>query len=118
MAYTCPGNARVVGQKELERFRSELSSKVGDAFTVVLRDKKLPLALLNDHQKVSHCNFAGLDLTLFAIATVTTVNTEEYCTDSPSVTPAYGMVLTQKYYTCALMCTLPYHVLQNATCHC
>ncbi|CAI5523224.1 unnamed protein product [Closterium sp. Naga37s-1] len=43
------GNTRVVGQRELERFREELGSKVSDAYTVVLKHRTLPLSLLN-HQ--------------------------------------------------------------------
>ena len=46
------GNTRVVGQKELETFREEMRERVNDAYTVILKDKKLPLALLNDNQKV------------------------------------------------------------------
>lgn len=45
------GNTRVVGQRELERFREEMRTKVADSYTVVLRDKKLPLALLTDPTK-------------------------------------------------------------------
>ncbi|CAK9867986.1 unnamed protein product [Sphagnum jensenii] len=45
------GNTRVVGQKELETFREEMRARVSDAYTVILKDKTLPLALLNDHQK-------------------------------------------------------------------
>jgi nuclear GTP-binding protein len=49
----CAGNTRVVGQKELENFREEMRARVSDAYTVILKDKTLPLALLNDHQKVN-----------------------------------------------------------------
>ena len=49
------GNTRVVGQKELETFREEMRTRVSDAYTVILKDKKLPLALLNDNQKVRCC---------------------------------------------------------------
>ncbi|KAG0588334.1 hypothetical protein KC19_2G235500 [Ceratodon purpureus] len=45
------GNTRVVGQKELETFREEMRERVSDSYTVILKDKKLPLALLNDNQK-------------------------------------------------------------------
>ncbi|KAJ7517359.1 hypothetical protein O6H91_21G020600 [Diphasiastrum complanatum] len=45
------GNTRVVGQKELETFREEMRTRVSDAYTVILKDKKLPMALLNDRQK-------------------------------------------------------------------
>lgn len=46
------GNTRVVGQKELETFREEMRERVSDSYTVILKDKKLPLALLNDNMKV------------------------------------------------------------------
>lgn len=44
----------MVGQKELERFREEMRTQVSDSYTVVLKEKKLPLALLNDHKKVPY----------------------------------------------------------------
>ncbi|RDX68029.1 Nuclear/nucleolar GTPase 2 [Mucuna pruriens] len=45
------GNTRVVNQKELEFFREELQSRMSSNYNVILREKKLPLSLLNDHQK-------------------------------------------------------------------
>ncbi|GFR50420.1 hypothetical protein Agub_g12637 [Astrephomene gubernaculifera] len=45
------GNTRVIGQKQLDQFRTEMSSKVNDAYTVLLREKKLPLQLLEDPEK-------------------------------------------------------------------
>lgn len=45
------GNTRVVNQKELERFREEMRTRMSDSYTVILKEKKLPLSLLNDHQK-------------------------------------------------------------------
>ncbi|CAN1134641.1 Nuclear/nucleolar GTPase 2 [Linum perenne] len=45
------GNTRVVGQKELEFFRDEIQSRMASNYNVILRGKKLPLSLLNDHQK-------------------------------------------------------------------
>ena len=42
------GNTRVVGQTELEAFRTEMAAKSGDAYTVVLKQKTLPLALLSE----------------------------------------------------------------------
>ncbi|KAL3695758.1 hypothetical protein R1sor_009834 [Riccia sorocarpa] len=45
------GNTRVIGQKELDTFREEMRTRVSDAYTVVLKDKKLPLSLLSDNQK-------------------------------------------------------------------
>ncbi|MED6109843.1 Nuclear/nucleolar GTPase 2 [Stylosanthes scabra] len=45
------GNTRVVNQKELEFFREELQSRMSSNYNVILREKKLPLSLLSDHQK-------------------------------------------------------------------
>lgn len=42
------GNTRVIGQKQLEKFREEMRVKVDDAFKVLLREKKLPLTLLQE----------------------------------------------------------------------
>lgn len=46
------GNTRVIGQKQLDEFRNEMSVKVNDAYTVLLREKKLPMQLLEDFDKV------------------------------------------------------------------
>ncbi|KAJ3695224.1 hypothetical protein LUZ60_000601 [Juncus effusus] len=45
------GNTRVVNQKELEFFREEVSKHMSNQYTVILKDRKLPLSLLNDNQK-------------------------------------------------------------------
>ncbi|KAK9088423.1 hypothetical protein Scep_027505 [Stephania cephalantha] len=45
------GNTRVVNQKELEFFREELQSRLSSNYNVILKERKLPLSLLNDHQK-------------------------------------------------------------------
>lgn len=42
------GNTRVIGQKQLESFREEMATKVNDPYTVLLKEKKLPLSLLED----------------------------------------------------------------------
>mmetsp|Transcript_11449 Transcript_11449/g.16795 ORF Transcript_11449/g.16795 Transcript_11449/m.16795 type:complete len:606 (-) Transcript_11449:48-1865(-) len=42
------GNTRVVGATELDRFREEMTEKVADPYSVVLRRKKLPMGLLHD----------------------------------------------------------------------
>lgn len=46
------GNTRVVNQKELEIFREELEKRMSNNYNVILKERKLPLSLLNDHQKV------------------------------------------------------------------
>nr|GFD57158.1 nuclear/nucleolar GTPase 2 [Tanacetum cinerariifolium] len=40
-----------VGQKELEFFREELTTRLSSNYTVFLKERKLPMSLLNDHQK-------------------------------------------------------------------
>ncbi|XP_039125457.1 nuclear/nucleolar GTPase 2 [Dioscorea cayenensis subsp. rotundata] len=45
------GNTRVVKQKELEFFREELQSRLSSNYNVILKERKLPMSLLNDHQK-------------------------------------------------------------------
>ena len=47
------GNTRVVGQKELEKFRNEMTTKQADPYSVVLRTRKLPMGLLQDTAKVT-----------------------------------------------------------------
>jgi len=45
------GNTRVVGARQLEAFHEEMATKVGDGYTVLLRQKKLPLQLLEDPER-------------------------------------------------------------------
>lgn len=42
------GNTRVVGVRQLEQFREDMASKMHDSYAVLLRQKKLPLALLSE----------------------------------------------------------------------
>ncbi|EEF45776.1 nuclear/nucleolar GTPase 2 [Ricinus communis] len=42
---------RVVIQKDLEFFREELQKRMSKGYHVILKERKLPLSLLNDHQK-------------------------------------------------------------------
>ncbi|CAI9088638.1 OLC1v1023028C2 [Oldenlandia corymbosa var. corymbosa] len=60
------GNTRVVGQKQLEFFREELQSRLSSNYTVLLKERKLPLSLLNDRQKQSRVHL--LDTESFADA--------------------------------------------------
>ena len=55
------GNTRVVNQKELEFFREELQSRMSSSYNVILKEKTLPMSLLNDHQKV-HSFSVNLEL--------------------------------------------------------
>lgn len=45
------GNTRVIGQTELENFRTEMGKRVNDPYQVLLRRNKLPLSLLQDSVK-------------------------------------------------------------------
>jgi len=50
------GNTRVVGSTELDRFREEMTEKVADPYSVVLKRKKLPMGLLQDAAELSTNN--------------------------------------------------------------
>jgi nuclear GTP-binding protein len=55
------GNTRVVGATELDRFREEMTEKVADPYSVVLKRKKLPMGLLQDAAELStKSNSSGL----------------------------------------------------------
>eukprot|EP00227_Mantoniella_beaufortii_P016704 CAMPEP_0197587326 /NCGR_PEP_ID=MMETSP1326-20131121/8987_1 /TAXON_ID=1155430 /ORGANISM="Genus nov. species nov., Strain RCC2288" /LENGTH=545 /DNA_ID=CAMNT_0043152039 /DNA_START=126 /DNA_END=1760 /DNA_ORIENTATION=- len=45
------GNTRVIGQKQLTEFRDEMANKSKDGYTVLIKQKKLPLSLLADPEK-------------------------------------------------------------------
>ena len=42
------GNTRVISQTALDHFRTSLSAKKDDPYSVLLRRNKLPMALLDD----------------------------------------------------------------------
>lgn len=50
------GNTRVVGQKELTKFREEMEAAVRDPYAVILRQKKLPMSLLQEPKKRNRMN--------------------------------------------------------------
>ena len=50
------GNTRVVGATELDRFREEMTDKVADPYSVVLKRKKLPMGLLQDAAELAAKN--------------------------------------------------------------
>eukprot|EP00775_Hariotina_reticulata_P005449 gene5449-5682_t len=56
------GNTRVIGQKQLDQFREEMTSKINDSYTVLLREKKLPLQLLEDPERKVGAKQARIDL--------------------------------------------------------
>lgn len=56
------GNTRVIGQQQLQAFRDQMSAKVSDSYTVLLREKKLPLQLLEDPERKVGAKQARVDL--------------------------------------------------------
>ena len=50
------GNTRTISQKELDSFRDEMKVKDDDPYAVILRRKKIPMALLKDSEKVASMN--------------------------------------------------------------
>jgi nuclear GTP-binding protein len=50
------GNTRTMSQTELDKFRDEMTTKAADPYSVVLRRKKIPMALLKDSEKVAKMN--------------------------------------------------------------
>lgn len=42
------GNTRVIGQQALQKFRTEMTERFRDPYSVVIKQKKLPLSLLED----------------------------------------------------------------------
>jgi nuclear GTP-binding protein len=50
------GNTRTISQTELDKFREDMSTKAADPYSVVLRRKKIPMALLKDSEKVASMN--------------------------------------------------------------
>ncbi|KAJ9172658.1 hypothetical protein P3X46_015872 [Hevea brasiliensis] len=55
------GNTRVVNQKELEFFREELQNRMSSSYNVILKERKLPLSLLNDHQKQARVHLLDME---------------------------------------------------------
>ncbi|CAL4922671.1 unnamed protein product [Urochloa decumbens] len=55
------GNTRVVGQPQLEMFREELKNRLSDNFSVILKERKLPLSLLQDHQKQARAHLLDVE---------------------------------------------------------
>lgn len=57
------GNTRTIGQKELHQFRQEMSKQVKDTYSVVLKQRKIPMALLNDEdrQKTAQMNLLSIE---------------------------------------------------------
>ena len=47
------GNTRIISQNELDSFREEMTTKEADPYSIVLRRKKIPMALLQESEKTS-----------------------------------------------------------------
>lgn len=54
-------NTRVVGQKELDAFRTAIGEKKDDPYTFLMRQNKLPMSLLTDTDKVQRMNMLTVD---------------------------------------------------------
>jgi len=55
------GNTRTLGQSELDRFREEMTVKAADPYSVVLRRKKIPMALLQDSKSAASTNLLEME---------------------------------------------------------
>ena len=42
------GNVRTIDQKSLEKLRVEFKQKVNDPYTILLKDKKMPMSLIEE----------------------------------------------------------------------
>lgn len=50
------GNTRTIGQSELDNFREEMVVKEADPYSVILRRKKIPMALLEESKTIARTN--------------------------------------------------------------
>lgn len=50
------GNTRIISQNELDSFREEMTTKEADPYSVILRRKKIPMALLHESDKETRVN--------------------------------------------------------------
>ncbi|WCJ23436.1 Nucleolar GTP-binding protein 2 [Euphorbia peplus] len=55
------GNTRIVNQKELEFFREELRNRMSSGYNVILKERKLPLSLLNDYYKQARVHLLDME---------------------------------------------------------
>ncbi len=49
------GNTRVVNPTELDRFRQKMTERAADPYSILLRQRKLPMGLLQEDNKVFLC---------------------------------------------------------------
>ncbi len=54
-------NTRTIGQRELEEFRNAMQTKMNDSYTVLLRQNKLPMSLLQDSSKQQRMNLLQVE---------------------------------------------------------
>jgi nuclear GTP-binding protein len=50
------GNTRTISQNELDKFKEEMTTKAADPYSIILRRKKIPMALLQDSSKMAKVN--------------------------------------------------------------
>jgi nuclear GTP-binding protein len=55
------GNTRVVGQQEMQDFREEVSKKVTDPYSVLIKQHKLPMGLLKDATSRQRMDLLGAE---------------------------------------------------------
>lgn len=55
------GNTRVIGQEEMDKFREDLNTAVHDPYTVLLREKKIPMGLLREPAKQAKVNLLQVE---------------------------------------------------------
>jgi nuclear GTP-binding protein len=55
------GNTRTISQNELDRFREEVKTKEADPYSIILRRKKIPMALLQDSEKIAGINILSTE---------------------------------------------------------
>jgi nuclear GTP-binding protein len=59
------GNVRTIDQKSLEKLRVEYKQKVSDPYTILLKDKKMPMSLIQENDAKPVVNL--LDCEKFAV---------------------------------------------------
>lgn len=56
------GNTRSIGQEQLTAFRDAMSEKVSDPYTVLLKQRKIPMSLLKTNSDESNVIYSGDDV--------------------------------------------------------
>lgn len=55
------GNTRVIGQRDLDEFRTEVATRRDDPYQVILRQSKLPMSLLRDQEGQGKRNLLSME---------------------------------------------------------